>query len=322
MAGREGIIEALKRTKRHGKVSHAYIFEGPKGSGKRDLASAFAKSLQCEANGDQACGECISCRVFESGNHPDIIYVAPAGGTKSIGVDDVREQVNRNMGIKPFKYRYKIFFVDNASTMTPAAQNAMLKNVEEPEEYGIFLFMADNLAAFLPTVLSRCVVYKLRPLADSAIEKQLIDLGTDREKARLAACFAQGNLGRAKEITSSEAFMEMRGEAVRLAQAVRRLDIPELLMQTLTLEKYKDQMQQFLDLLILWYRDAMVVKSTGSTDRMIQQDKTSEIYSEAQATELKCLQRKFDAIWDAKKNLARNANFQLAMEAMLLQLRQ
>ena len=140
-----------------GAVGHAYILEG----GLPDrlaVGRIFAKGLNC-LQGD-ACGECLSCRVFESGNHPDIFFV---NGTKAtgIGVDDVRDQIVLPMMTQPFKYKHKIFIVDKAETLTPAAQNALLKTIEEPAPYGVFLFLAAHTHNLLPTLLSRCVLVKL-----------------------------------------------------------------------------------------------------------------------------------------------------------------
>ena len=139
--------------------AHAYILEGSP-LDRLTIGRAYAKQLNCLAGQDSACGECLSCRVFESGNHPDIIFVT---GTKAtgIGVDDVREQIVFPMATQPFKYKHKIFIIDKTETLTPAAQNALLKTIEEPAPYGVFLFLAAHVQSLLPTLLSRCVLVKL-----------------------------------------------------------------------------------------------------------------------------------------------------------------
>ncbi|MCL2501277.1 MAG: hypothetical protein FWE90_13220 [Defluviitaleaceae bacterium] len=158
---------------------HAYVIEGE--SGLLETANAFAKALNCLEGGETACGTCISCRVFESGNHPDTLYVT---GTKpaSIGVGDVRGQIIVQMATKPFNYKYKVFIVDKAETLTPAAQNALLKTIEEPAPYGVFLLLTTQVEAMLPTVLSRCVVIKQR--SETASEARLV--GADPEMQALA----------------------------------------------------------------------------------------------------------------------------------------
>ncbi|MCL2403994.1 MAG: hypothetical protein FWC92_00465 [Defluviitaleaceae bacterium] len=148
-------------------VGHAYIIEG--GLPDRiNIGHAFAKRLNCLdalPGSISACDTCLSCRVLESGNHPDIFFVK---GTKAtgIGVDDVRDQIVSPMATQPFKYRYKVFIIDKAETLTPAAQNALLKTIEEPAPYGVFLFLAAHVHTLLPTLLSRCVLVKLGETED------------------------------------------------------------------------------------------------------------------------------------------------------------
>ncbi|MCL2841037.1 MAG: hypothetical protein FWE05_09730 [Defluviitaleaceae bacterium] len=146
-------------------MSHAYIFEG--NAIAKTAAVHLAKGLNClDTATKNPCGECLSCRTFNSGNHPDTVYVT--GSKQSgIGVDDVRDQVLLPMAHKPFQYQYKIFIVDKAETLTPAAQNALLKTIEEPAPYGVFLFIATHLHHFLPTVLSRCIVKRIKEESDS-----------------------------------------------------------------------------------------------------------------------------------------------------------
>jgi DNA polymerase III gamma/tau subunit len=137
---------------------HAYIFEGDAGE-----AVAFAKALNCLTERDVACNGCISCRVFDSGNHPDTHYIVNTNTktkTNDIGVEDVRRQIVAEMATAPSHYRYKVFIIGKAETLTPAAQNALLKTIEEPASYGVFLLQTAKTEALLETVRSRCVTVK------------------------------------------------------------------------------------------------------------------------------------------------------------------
>jgi len=203
-----GLPDALRHN-----LSHAYIIVG-EAEERLAVARAFAKELNCL--GDSGDDNCLSCRVFESGNHPDIFYVA---GTKTtgIGVDDVRSQIVQEMTTSPFKYRYKIFIVDNAETITPQAQNAMLKTIEEPAPYGVFLFLAEHVHTLLPTVLSRCVTVKL---------------------------------GERLKKSEHEAFAE------EIASSIANLDILDAMTLYKRFEPYKESresMSQLLDMLYLAY---------------------------------------------------------------------
>ena len=316
--GHTGIIKSLKSSILSNRISHAYIFDGQAGMGKTMLAKALAKTVQCEARGADACGRCISCRTFESNNHPDIFYVTST--KKSIGVDDIREQVIKPMETPAYRYRYKVFIIGNADTMTAAAQNALLKTIEDPAPYGLFILLSENYNAFLPTVVSRCVVFRLKPLPEPDVINYLSDKEIGGEQARFYSAFSQGNIGRAMRLASSQAFTEMRETVVSLAQALRRLDMPDLFASYRMLEPYKDDIQDLLDLFMIWYRDVIIIKETNSTRFIFQPDKQNEIFAEAQATELSSLYKKFDAIWQAKRSLKQNGNFQLTLEMMLISL--
>ena len=129
--GHEQIKEHFKNAVETGKVSHAYILSGEAGMGRKSLANAFALSLLCEKGKPEPCMQCHACRQVLSGNHPDLIYVThekPA----SIGVDEIREQINNTIMIRPYSSYYKIYIVDEAEKMTVQAQNALLKTIEEP----------------------------------------------------------------------------------------------------------------------------------------------------------------------------------------------
>jgi DNA polymerase III gamma/tau subunit len=166
-------------------MAQAYIFAGEDTDAVRKHALAFAKSLNCETSG---CGDCVSCRTFDSSNHPDTFYVR-SEKQKGIGVEEAREQIVEPMAVKPFKYKHKIFIVE--SPLTPQAQNALLKTIEEPAPYGVFLFLADNTHGFLPTILSRCVVKKIS--GDGEISPDLKfaeEIATAAESASLPQAFA------------------------------------------------------------------------------------------------------------------------------------
>jgi len=236
--------------------SHAYIFAGEPGSGKKAAARAFAKALQCESETAEACGVCLSCRVFESGNHPDVFFVKPAK-TKSIGVDDVRSQIVLPMSEKPFRYRYKIFIV--AEPMTPQAQNALLKTIEEPAPFGIFLFLTESLELYLPTVLSRCAALKF---------------------------------GSETEVPQDE----LTVLAQKVARDIWEMDVLQIYALYAQVEKSRDSVQSFLDMLYLCCRERL------------NEYRDTKIF------------KGLEAITDAKRALQQNGNFQMTIEMMFLKM--
>ena len=141
--GHKREIEHLEKAISTGKVSHAYIFSGEKGTGKLTLANAFAMALQCTGEGEKPCGTCHSCHQAASGNHPDIIHITHEK-PNSIGVDDVRDQLVGDVQIRPYNGKYKIYIMPDAEKMTVQAQNAILKTIEEPPEYAVIILLTDN----------------------------------------------------------------------------------------------------------------------------------------------------------------------------------
>jgi DNA polymerase III subunit delta' len=136
--GHQDIILHMKNAFVMNKVSHAYILEGDEGMGKKMLSNCFIKLLQCESpKGDEPCNTCESCVLINSGNHPDVIYVKPTKKT-GYGVSDVRDQMVKDIYIKPYRSKYKIYIIEEADTMTIQAQNSILKTIEEPQPMGYF----------------------------------------------------------------------------------------------------------------------------------------------------------------------------------------
>jgi len=315
VSGHEGVKKLLRKAVASGRASHSYIFEGPAGVGKKTLANAFAKALQClgHVNGD-SCGTCLSCRIFDSSNHPDCIFPVPSG-KKTLGVDDVREQIIKKTETAPYRYRYKIFVVNQAEIMTPAAQNALLATIEEPSPHGIFIFCSSNAGAILPTVLSRCVRIQLKPLSLSETREGLVKKGVSRKDAEFLGAYSGGNIGVALNLAESAEFKEMRREITDMARRLRGMELDQVFSCYGILDKYRDAVQEALNVLLLWYRDLSVVSGAGDASLAMQADMLTEI-SEASGAGPEC----FNAVLEAREALRHNANFQLTMEIMLCKL--
>ena len=194
--GNEILKEHFRTAVKQNKVSHAYIIEGEKGSGKKMIAAAFAKILQCEnRQAPTACGTCASCIQVEHKNHPDVIWVSHEKPSV-ISVKEIREQVVNTIDIMPYKGPYKIYIVDEAEKMNLAAQNAILKTIEEPPSYGIILLLTANRGAFLPTILSRCILLSVKPVPDQEIKDYLVNtLHVPEATAEFCVGFSMGNMG-------------------------------------------------------------------------------------------------------------------------------
>lgn len=320
--GQEQIKEHFIKAIENRTVSHAYILAGEPGMGKMMMAKAFAQALLCEKGGSEPCMECHSCRQFLSDNHPDVIYVRHEK-PNSIGVDDVRVQINNDIAIKPYSSAYKIYIVDDAEKMTAQAQNALLKTIEEPPSYGIILLLTSNPDAFLPTILSRCITMKFRPLQDKVIQAYLTDrLGLPRDQADISAAFARGNLGKAIALASSEDFAVMREKVLHIMRNVKNMDISDLLGSVRELVDLKLDINECLDFMQMWYRDVLMFKVTNNINLLIFKDEYKSISDAAKVASFEGLESVVHAVDKAKIRLGANVNMELAMELLLLTMKE
>lgn len=324
VVGHKDIIKYIQAAVTEGAVSHAYIINGERGSGKKLLANLFAMSLQCqsrEADGD-ACGQCQSCKQALSHNQPDIIYVShEKPGT--IGVDDVREQINNDIVVKPYSSPYKVYIVPQADLMTEQAQNALLKTIEEPPAYAVILLLTENADMLLSTITSRCVMLKLKNIKDELIKKYLMEqMQIPDYKAEVCAAFAQGNMGRAIMLATSEHFNEIKEEAIQLLKYINEMEIHEIVAALKKINEYKLEISDYFDIISIWYRDVLIYKATKNVDRVVFSDQLKFIKEQAKRSSYEGIETILDALETAKARLKANVNFDLVMELLLLTIKE
>lgn len=322
VVGHRDIIQYMKDAIEQDKVSHAYILNGQRGSGKKLLAKLFAMALQCESGKSEPCGECRSCIQTNNGNQPDIITVRhekPA----SISVDDVRQQINGDIMIKPYSSPYKIYIVPEADLMTVQAQNAILKTIEEPPEYAIIFLLTENADSLLPTIRSRCVMLKLRNIKDKLVKKYLMEqMQIPDYQADLCAAFAQGNIGRALMLAKSEHFNEIKEEAIQLLKYIDEMELHEIVGAIKEINKYKLEVTDYFDIMTIWYRDILVYKATKNIDGLVFSDQLKHIKEKASKSSYEGLEIILESIEKAKVRLKANVNFDLVMELLLLTIKE
>lgn len=316
--GNEIIIENLKSSVKDNRVSHSYVFDGGSGMGKTMLAKVFAKTLLCEKGGSQPCDECSSCRTFDSGTNPDVIYVTHE--KKNITVENIRRQVLEQTVIKPFRYKKKVFIIDDADTMNVQAQNAMLKTLEEPAPYAVFLLLSENLNKFLSTVISRCIVFRLRKIPDRIIKQHLIQCcNASPTDAEYCCAFADGSIGRAVEYYRSDEFTDIRNFAIDLTEKLDSADMTKMYRLLADIEKYKDNILTLLDVMLITYRDALIT-AAGVENLVMQRDNPGLIKKLAKGGKY-ALIKACSAVEKAKADLNGYADFQLTMENLFFELK-
>lgn len=318
IVGQEQLKEHLQNAIAMNKVSHAYIINGERNAGKEFIAKVFAMALQCEQKEAEPCGECHSCKQALSNNQPDIIYISHEK-PNTIGVEDIRAQINNDVVIKPYSSPRKIYIVNEGEKMTPQAQNALLKTLEEPPEYAVIVILTTNVEALLPTVLSRCVVLNMKPVSDALVKKYLMEqLGVPDYKANICVAFARGNIGKAKLLASSEEFEKVKDEAISLVKNINDMEIHEIVKAIKKISEYKFDVNDYLDILMAWYRDVLFFKATKDVNSLVFKEEIQQIMRVSDRSTYEGIETIVNALQSAKKRLEANVNFDLTMELLLL----
>ena len=320
--GHDEIIGHLKNAIESGKISHSYIFTGEPGSGKKLLAGTFAATLQCEAGGTEPCQKCDSCKKAIGKNHPDIIMVThEKPGT--ITIDEIRDQVIHDVDIRPYYSPYKIYIIADADLMTPQAQNALLKTIEEPPEYAVILLLTNNIGGLLPTIQSRCVRLDLKVVDDSLVKKYLMErLHVPDYQAEIDASFAQGSIGRAKDAATSEEFSAMTENALKILKYVNTMEVYELADEINSLSGEKQNIGDYLDIFQFWFRDVLMFKATQEVDNLVFKQEINYIKEQASQRSYENLEKILEALEKTKVRLRANVNFELALELLFLTIRE
>lgn len=320
--GQEQLKEHLQNAIATKKVSHAYIINGERSSGKEFIARIFAMALQCEKGETEPCGECHSCKQALSNNQPDIVYVSHEK-PNTIGVEDIRTQINGDIAIKPYSSPRKIYIMNEGEKMTVQAQNALLKTLEEPPEYAVILILTTHVEALLPTILSRCVVLNMKPVSDALVKKYLMEeLAVPDYKANICVAFARGNIGKAKLLASSEEFEKVKDEAITLVKYINDMEINEIVKAIKKITEYKFDVNDYLDILSAWYRDVLLFKATKDVNSLIFKEEIQQIMRMSDRSTYEGIETIVNALQQAKRRLEANVNFDLTMELLLLTIKE
>lgn len=320
--GHEDIIQHFKMSIERGKLSHAYILNGEKGTGKKLVTRVIAKTLQCEQGTADACNACRFCKQADSGNQPDIIWVTHEK-PNVIGVDEVRDQVNQDITVKPYASRYKIYIIPDAQLLNPQAQNALLKTIEEPPEYAIIFLLTDNVDKLLPTIISRCIVLNMKPLRETDMLRYMTDvLQIPEEQAYFCERFAFGNLGKAVRLATSENYQAIKESCVRLLRNIYKMSTEEIIQAAKRLSEYKLEMQDLMDIMQMWYRDVLMFKISNSVNQLVFREEYQALKQQSNKISYEGVDNVIKALDKMKVRLDANVNFDVAMELLLMTIKE
>ena len=288
------------------------------------MAKVFAQSLLCEKpvtkpDGTiEPCGECHSCRQAMTANHPDIIYVP-----STIGVEEIRDRIVETVQVKPYQGPYKIYIVEEAEKLTVQAQNVLLKTIEEPPAYVVFILLTSSTEALLPTILSRCVLLNMRPVRDDEMRTYLMEqLHVPESRAEICIAFARGNIGRAKALAVSEDFDKIRTNALSLLKNIHEMDTADIMEALKNIREYGFDINDYLDIMAVWYRDILLFKATHDMNHLIFRDEIQSIQKVAQSSDYEGIEEVIQALEVAKSRLRSKVNYELTMELLLLTIKE
>ena len=302
VVGNEQLVGDIQHRVSTGRMPHAVLLCGARGTGKSLVAMATAKLLNCEAaQGGVACSRCASCVSLEAGTHPDT-HVLGRGGGQSIGVEAIRKLL-AEASLKPYRYPFKVFIIEEAGHMPPAAQNALLKTLEEPPNYAVFFLTTALEGSILPTIRSRCARYTTSAVGDDDVLR-VLERGLPPQEAIAIAPYAKGSIGRAITMAEDAELRQMHAYVPKLLADLNECSMLELLGHTKALELFKHRIEDFLEIVHGHYSsefvNAVLVHGTKAAGGVLPQ--------------------KLDAIDTARARLQASGNFNTVIDALLLKL--
>ncbi|WP_026688716.1 DNA polymerase III subunit delta' [Alteribacter aurantiacus] len=315
------VVKMLTNSLKKNRLAHAYLFEGGRGTGKRQVAQQLACSFFCAHSVEgEPCGECGDCRRVHSGNHPDVHWIRTDGQT--IKVDQIRH-LKKEFSFRGVESKKKVYLVEDAEKMTPNAANSILKFLEEPDGEALAVLMTTQYHRILKTIVSRSQVLSFAPLKPDKLVKQLVKEDIPEAQAQTVAQLTS-DLEEAKDLCEENWIAQARTKVIQLTDEVsKRPRYAYLMLQDgwLGFFKEKSEMQTGLDLLMIWYRDVIRMQ-LDQQNELVFFDQEERLKDEALMASQMKLGNNLTAILEAKRRLDANTSPQLVMEQLLLRLQE
>ncbi|MBN3038915.1 MAG: DNA polymerase III subunit delta' [Candidatus Omnitrophica bacterium] len=314
--GQEQAVDFMRRSVNKHRLAHAYLFTGPEGLGKTLFALTLAKFLNCddpvkiEDAVVDCCERCVSCRKINDHNHPDVHWIEAGAKAKSISINEIR-LMQKDISLKPYEARFKIFVILQAQLMTEEAANSLLKTLEEPPDFCVIALTTAESRDLLPTIQSRCQIIKFYPLEQQRLRKILAeDFAIDPEKTDFLSAQAEGRIGNALNLKDQDVLGGKNRVIDYISKADRRLST-----QTIFELKDKKKLVVQLRFLLNWFRDIVFYKA-GMASYIINVDRYESIKSQARFYTFTQLEQIIESIVRTYRSIEQNVNPKIALEVM------
>ena len=316
----------LQAALRHDRVAHAYLFHGEPGIGKRLAAVRFAQAINCDCsdavNAQEACGRCRSCEQIESRTHPDFILIAPdqEQANPQIKIEEVRA-LEEQIIYRPLVGQRRVVIIDDADRMTLGAANALLKTLEEPPGYTVLILVSSRPHLLPATIRSRCQSLRFAAPAQSLVEADLVaKRSLSRNDAQFLAIVTQNRLGEALEADLAS----VRGKQRDFATLIERSALQSVATLLATAEAChrEERSAEALEWIVRWLRDLILVRVGADQTSLVNLDQRQELEQVARQVQIEQLLPLIEDIETLQRAANRNLNLQLALESVLLRLRE
>ena len=320
--GQERAIKILTKSLKKNKVSSSYIFVGSEGTGKKLTAIEFAKAVNCLnlSKDSEACEDCQSCSEISKQCSPDLKIIEPI--KNSIKIEQIRE-MRKEIGLKPFKNKKKIYIIDKAEKMTLEASNCLLKTIEEPPYYAIIILICSRIDPILPTIVSRCQIINFGLITSIKIKELSLSKikNIEKEKAEIISKLAQGSIGKAfKLLTDKEYFIRRETLLNYLSTIVPGKYSNDFFEKVEKIILEIDKIEEILEIIKLWYRDILIIKKTGKQKYIVNCDKVEMLGKKSQVYSQKMLIDILNYLELAEEYLTKNVNKRLILERLYMKM--
>jgi len=350
--GQDQAIAILRQAVAQERLAGTYLFIGPNHVGKASTASALAQAINCigqRADLSDGCGECYSCLAIAASTHPDVRTAAPSGPSRTLRIpqfwprDGVREHpadraMLRDLHFAPVRAKKRVFIIEDAGALNDDTANSLLKVLEEPPPYALFVLTATSEASVLPTISSRSQTVRFRRTPLPAIEQALqAKFGLDTVHARFLSAFSEGQIGAALTLAAQPGLLDARQAVLDVASdltggspLIQAFKIADELRKTADkLDRGKKDEQadsqrtaltHAFDMLLLWYSDLLRISAAGDAADLVNQDRASQLHQHAANYRPDTLRQAIALLLDTRRYIERNANAQIATESVAMRL--